>query len=171
MKPGTAQEFVDKVDLTTIIQIEDCKHSSETDELVILPDESWNIIAPLLPAERGRNSRPAQDNRRYFEGMVWIARTGSRWRHLPAEYGRWNSIFRRYRRWAATGVFDMLFRTLSELIHKPQRDDQLDNPLVHAFQCVVCVQIGLARPNRLADERRNQAPASNAPPKAIATRT
>jgi transposase len=38
-----------------------------------------------------------QDNRLYFEGMMWIARTGSQWRHLPDEYGKWNSVFRRYR--------------------------------------------------------------------------
>ena len=30
---------------------------------------------------------------------MWIARTGSQWRHLPDEYGKWNSVFRRYRRW------------------------------------------------------------------------
>ena len=29
---------------------------------------------------------PAQNNRRYFEGMLWIARTGSQWRRLPDEY-------------------------------------------------------------------------------------
>jgi len=38
---------------------------------------------------------------------MWIARTGSQWRHLLDEYGKWNSIFRRYRRWVETGVFDV----------------------------------------------------------------
>ncbi|WP_281182053.1 transposase [Brucella intermedia] len=45
----------------------------------------------------GVRCRPAQDNRRYFEGMLWTARTGALWRHLPDEYGKWNSVFRRYR--------------------------------------------------------------------------
>jgi transposase len=44
------------------------------------------------------------DNRLFFEGMTWMARTGSQWRHLPTEYGKWNSVFRRYRRWVEIGV-------------------------------------------------------------------
>jgi transposase len=67
-------------------------------ERVGLSDAEWEIIGTLLPSERGRGCRPAQDNRLYFEGMMWIARTGSQWRHLPDEYGKWNSVFRRYRR-------------------------------------------------------------------------
>src|SRR3546814_11643803 len=57
-------------------------------ERIGVADEEWALIGPLLPAERGRGCRPAQDNRRYFEGMMWIARTGAQWRHLPDEYGR-----------------------------------------------------------------------------------
>jgi transposase len=41
-------------------------------------DAAWAIIAPLLPAERGRWARPAQDNRRYFNGMMWIMRTDAK---------------------------------------------------------------------------------------------
>ncbi|QND69777.1 transposase (plasmid) [Mesorhizobium loti] len=36
--------------------------------------------------------------------MICMARTGAQWRHLPDEYGKWNSVFRRCRRWVATGV-------------------------------------------------------------------
>jgi transposase len=75
-------------------------------ERIGLSDVEWAIIGPLLPPEHGRSCRPAQDNRQYFEGMMWIARTGSQWRHLPDEYGKWNSVFRRYRRWVTTGMFE-----------------------------------------------------------------
>jgi transposase len=67
-------------------------------ERIGLTDEEWALIGPLLPPERGRGCRPAQDNRLYFEGMMWMARTGAQWRHLPDEYGKWNSVFRRYLR-------------------------------------------------------------------------
>lgn len=43
-------------------------------ERIGLTDEEWTVINPLLPAESGRGCRPAQDNRRYFEGMLWMAR-------------------------------------------------------------------------------------------------
>lgn len=46
------------------------------DERIGLTDEEWALIGPLLPPERGRDCRPAQDNRLYFEGMMWMVRTG-----------------------------------------------------------------------------------------------
>lgn len=78
-------------------------------------DEHWAIIGPLLPSERGRGCRPAHDNRRYFDAMNWALRTGSPWRDLPEAFGTWNSVFRRFRRWAAQGVFDAILETLVEL--------------------------------------------------------
>lgn len=77
-------------------------------ERIGLTDGEWAIIGPLLPAERERGCRPAQDNRRYFVGMMWLARTGAQWRHLPDEYGKWNSVFRCYRRWMEIGAFEAL---------------------------------------------------------------
>lgn len=42
-----------------------------------LSDAEWEIMDALLPTERGRGCRPAQDNSRYFESIMWIARTGA----------------------------------------------------------------------------------------------
>ena len=67
-------------------------------ERIGLSDEEWALIGPLLPAESGRGCRPAGENRPFFEGMMWVARAGAQWRHLPDEYGKWNRVFRRYRR-------------------------------------------------------------------------
>lgn len=63
-------------------------------ERIGLLDEEWELIGPLLPTERGRGCRPAHDNRRFFEGMMWMARTGSQWRQLPDEYGKWGALHR-----------------------------------------------------------------------------
>ncbi len=46
--------------------------------------------------------------------MLWIARTGSPWRGLPETFGRWNSVFRRFRRWARNGVFAAVCARLSD---------------------------------------------------------
>ena len=40
---------------------------------------------------------------------MWIARTGSPWRDLPAMFGPWNSVFKRYRDWVKADVFKRLF--------------------------------------------------------------
>jgi transposase len=43
-----------------------------------------------------------------------IARTGARWRDLPAGFGRWNTVYRRFRDWAQAGVFDRIFNAVSD---------------------------------------------------------
>jgi transposase len=49
----------------------------------------------------------------FVEGIFWIARTGSPWRDLPPEFGKWNTAFRRYRDWAKVAVFSRIFDALS----------------------------------------------------------
>ena len=79
----------------------------------VLNDAQWERVAPLLPGKPGDRGRHGEDNRLFLEAILWIARTGSPWRDLHREFGRWNSIFRRFRRWARKGVFDRIFNSLS----------------------------------------------------------
>jgi len=79
----------------------------------ILSDEQWQRVAPLLPGKVGDPGRSGEDNRGFLEAVLWIARTGSPWRDLPAEFGKWNSVFKRFRRWAVKGVLAAIFKTLS----------------------------------------------------------
>lgn len=79
----------------------------------ILSDSQWKRLAPLLPGKDGDRGRTAKNNREFLEAVLWIARTGSPWRDLPDEFGRWNSVFRRFRRWAKKGVFEKIFKVLS----------------------------------------------------------
>ena len=113
-------------------------------------DVEWELIGPLLPPEQGRGCRPAGDNRPFFDGMMWMARTGAQWRRLPDEYGKWNSVFRRYRRWVETGVFDALLETLAELAGRNRSADMIDSTIVRAHHCAVGIKKGLDRPRRLA---------------------
>ena len=80
----------------------------------ILSDAQWKRIAPLLPGKSGDPGRSGSDNRVFVEAVLWIVRTGSPWRDLDAAFGNWNSIFRRFRRWARKGVFESLFKALSD---------------------------------------------------------
>lgn len=69
-----------------------------------LKDEEWSIIEPFLSSERGRKPRPSHDNRRYLNGMLYVLRTGCPWRDLHERYGKWNSVYVRFRRWAEQGI-------------------------------------------------------------------
>lgn len=79
-----------------------------------LTEEGWKIIEPLLPAERGRWGRPAGDNRKYVNGMLWVLRTGAPWRDLPEKYGNWNSVYRRHLRWRDLGVWESVLAALTD---------------------------------------------------------
>ena len=79
----------------------------------VLTDAQWERIAPLLPGKEGDPGRSGEDNRRFVEGVLWIVRTGAPWRDLPEYFGKWFSVWKRFRRWALKGVFEKIFKTLS----------------------------------------------------------
>jgi transposase len=96
-----------------------------------LTETEWALIAPLLPAERGRVGRPSHDNRRVLNGILWTVRSGARWIDMPERYGRWNSVYRRFRRWAKAGVFEAIVETLAGALAE-ERIQMIDSTIVRA---------------------------------------
>lgn len=80
---------------------------------MVLRDDQWDRIAPLLPGKEGDPGRTAANNRLFLEAVLWIVRTGAPWRDLPERFGHWNSVFQRFRRWAKGGVFERIFAALA----------------------------------------------------------
>ena len=80
---------------------------------MVLRDDQWERIAPLVPGKVGDPGRSGADNRLFVEAVLWIVRVGAPWRDLPQDFGNWNSVFQRFRRWVRSGVFDQLFEALS----------------------------------------------------------
>ncbi len=79
---------------------------------------------------------------------MWTARMGVQWRHLTDNYGKWNSVFRRYRRWVATGVFDAMLKTPAEAVERNIGADMIDSTVVQAHHCAVELKKGLEMPRR-----------------------
>lgn len=84
----------------------------------------WKRIKGLLPA-RG----PKADDRKFVNAVLWVARTGAPWRDLPARLGNWNSVWRRFRRWAQAGVWG---RVLGAVRDKDVSALVLDSTVVRA---------------------------------------
>jgi len=66
----------------------------------VISDEFWAVVEPLLPANGGRRGRPWNAHREVLEAICWRYRTGSPWRDLPLELGRWQTVWARHFRWS-----------------------------------------------------------------------
>ena len=74
-----------------------------------LRDAVWTSLHGKLRAIPGLWKSDAERLRRFVEAVVYILRTGVAWEDLPAELGKPNSVYRRFRRWSAQGIWDELF--------------------------------------------------------------
>ena len=82
-------------------------------ERFVITDRSWALIAPLLPGTHRDRGVTAKDNRLFLEAVLWKVRVGGPWRDLPPGFGAWNSVFRRFRRWAQRDVFQRIFEAVT----------------------------------------------------------
>ena len=58
----------------------------------VLTDAQWAKMEPHCLGKPSDPGRSGTDNRRFVEAVLWIARTGSPWRDLPPEFGKWNTV-------------------------------------------------------------------------------
>jgi transposase len=80
----------------------------------VLRDDQWERIRPFVPGGRKGKRGPRSDGRRFFDALLWLARSGGRWRDLPERFGPYQRAKRRYYRWIEAGVFDRLFEAAAE---------------------------------------------------------
>lgn len=106
---------------------------------VRLTDDEWARIQGFLRQEpRAYVGQDEQACRRFVEAVKWMSRSGAQWRLLPAEYGAWNSVYKRFVRWCEAGVWERLLATLAsdpDLEH-----GMLDATIVRAHPCAAGAQ-------------------------------
>ena len=79
---------------------------------VVLTDAQWERISEVLPSSEGCVGRPFRDHRQVVEGIVYRYRTGVAWRDLPEEFGPWQTVWKRHRRFSLDGTWDQLLTRL-----------------------------------------------------------
>ena len=80
-----------------------------------LTDKQWEFIAPILPKEKTRKDkrgRPYRDPRDVLQGILWILKTGARWKDLPAEYPSYQTCHRRFQTWTKNGTIRKILERL-----------------------------------------------------------
>ena len=99
---------------------------------LILRDDQYRRIAPLLAGKASDVGVTAKDNRLFVEAVLWVARTGSPWRDLPEPFGPWNSVYKRFARWSERAIWHRVF---AELCKDADFEEVfLDSTIVRAHQ-------------------------------------
>jgi transposase len=94
-----------------------------------LTDAQWEKIKDLLPGKQGDPGRTAADNRLFVDAVVFVLRTGIPWADLPGRYGKHDTVYKRFDRWSARGVWGRLAKALGD----PDLEEvQLDSTTVKA---------------------------------------
>jgi putative transposase len=81
----------------------------------LLTDEHWAALEPLVLASNRHagGQSPRLPERMFLEALLYCPRTGIPWRDLPAEFGAWDAVYNRFRRWVASGRLRRLFESLT----------------------------------------------------------
>ena len=85
-----------------------------TTERFVITDRQWALMEPHCLGKKTDPGRTGGDGRLFLEAVLWIARTGSPWRDLPAHFGKWNTVFKRFRDWVKADVFKRIFDAVSD---------------------------------------------------------
>ena len=104
----------------------------------VLTDHQWETIETLLPSSDGRRGRPFRNSRLIVEGIIYRYRTGIPWRDLPREeYGPWQTVWKRHRRYSADGTWDTILThllTLADAEGKIDWNVSIDASITRAHQ-------------------------------------
>ena len=100
---------------------------------VRLTDDQWTKIRDFLLQDPNAYVGNEANCRRFVEAVKWMSRSGSQWRLLPSEYGNWNSVFKRFRRWCENGVWQ---RMLIHFADDPDMENgMIDSTIIRAHPC------------------------------------
>lgn len=131
-----------------------------------LTDQQYNRLQPLLSGKPGDPGRNADDNRCFLNAVLWIARTGAPWPDLPERFGKYDTVYQRFNRWAKEGRWQAIFEALQE----PDLDwVMIDSSIVRAHQHAAGRKKGIQTQKRsvAAEEASPQKSTSSATRSAI----
>ena len=78
-----------------------------------LGDDQWERIKGFMPGGARGKRGPRTNNRLFVDALLWMARSGGRWRDLPERFVNYQSVKRRYYRWIEMGVLDDMLTILA----------------------------------------------------------
>ena len=97
-----------------------------------LSDEQFARLKPHLPSDT--RGKPRVDDRRVISGIIHVLKCGCRWIDAPSAYGPRKTLYNRFVRWAAKGVWEDIFHALASAGGPPEQV-LIDSSAVKAHRC------------------------------------
>lgn len=97
-----------------------------------MTEDDWSIVLEVFDAARSRRGEPGHDDRKFLEALHLFTVHSITWRALPAEFGNWNSVWKRFWRLSRSGVFEAFFQLLAETSQTAHIVQMFDSTVVRA---------------------------------------
>ncbi len=100
--------------------------------LTKMTEDDWAITLEVFDAAQSRRGEPGHDDRKFLEALHFFTVHNLTWRALPAEFGKWNSVWKRFWRLSRSGVFEAFFQLLAETSQTAHLIQMFDSTVVRA---------------------------------------
>jgi transposase len=121
----------------------------------LLRDDQWQKILEFLRSRPDIYVGQEAKCQRFVEAIVWLVRSGAQWRLLPAEYGNWNTVYKRFARWCQKGIWEQMFQHFA---NDPDMEWLIiDSTIIRAHPCAA------GAPKKTENKHLDAAGAGSAP--------
>ena len=100
--------------------------------LTTMTEADWKIVLQVFGASRSRRGDKGRDDRTFLEALHYFVVQNITWRALPAQFGHWNSVWKRFWRLSRTGTFEAFFDTLAAMSETAHLVQMFDSTVVRA---------------------------------------
>ena len=108
--------------------------------LTKMTEVDWTIALAVFVAVRSRRGDKGRDDRKFLEAVHYFCVHNITWRALPAEFGNWNSVWKRFWRLSQAGVFEAMFAVLASLSETAHLVQMFDSTVTRAHVSAAMTQ-------------------------------
>src|SRR5438067_12754047 len=100
--------------------------------LTQMSDADWEIVVEAFQAARSRRGDKGRDDRKFLKALHFFTVHNITWRALPAEFGNWNSVWKRFWRLSRRGVYEAMLALLAGMSGTAHLVQMVDSTIVRA---------------------------------------